>query len=284
MEKKIHKLWLYLPVLLLCGVICFLIYDFLLIKDVSITRKSGNYIVVLSEDAKDKNTLDEMRVTEKEIVELLKNNSIDSKVSTVFYPDLPAFVYYKNSERRKPYNIKVANNAFFQNLNIAQPKTNVMYRMAGSGGGELDIRLNIGDSSKSFKELEFELYQVLSKDIVEPSDLPNFDEMFTFIEFGDYITLDTFSSIVKNVYHKDIENYPCGEFRSYQIFIKSESGEVTDSILEILPEKYHVISDFELEKDNVFDKWMDKLKIGLLLIFVIIVFEVVLIKKYKANK
>lgn len=276
--KRIKKLLSYLPFLVISIIVLFLLYDFTKIKDVSLTTNSGNYVII-SSNQKQSNLIGEMKKSEDEIAKILKENSINSKISSVFYPDLPSFVYYKNSERRKPYDIKVASDEFFKSIKINQPELNVLYRMKGEYDGNTKIRFNTSDTSENFKKDDFKLYDVESKPIIEKSVLPSFDDEFNYMKFGDYITLDTFSSIIETVYGKNIVNYEYGEFSSFYIFIKSEDGSMSNSIIDILPEKYHAITDNEVDSENVFDGWRQRLKLGIILILMMFVLEIVMIKK-----
>lgn len=278
--KRTKKFLLYLPFFVISIIVLFLLYDFSKIKDVSLTTNSGNYVIINSNQPQN-NLIDEMKKSEEEITKILKDNSINSKVSSVFFSDLPSFVYYKNSDRRKPYNLKVASDEFFKNIKINQPELNVLYRMKGEYDGNTEIRINTSDSSENFKNVDFELYEVDSKSIIEKSVLPNFDEEFNYMEFGDYITLDTFSSIIETVYGKNIVNYEYGEFSSFYIFIKSEDGSISNSIIEILPEKYQAITDNEVDTENVFDGWRHRLKLGIILILMMFALEIAMIKRNK---
>lgn len=284
-KTKIFNLLLAVHIFTICSIVLFLVYDFLAIKDITLIDNSGNYVIITVDNKDTSNLMEEMKKNEDEIKKILEHNAIHSKVATVFYPDLPSFVYYKNSERRKPYLLKVANDIFFKNLNIEYPKFNELYRMKGKYSGELEIRLNTSDSSKNFKDVDYQLYTVVSKAVINKDDLPNFKEAFQYVDFGEYITMETYSSIVQDVYGKNIENYQLGKYSSYQIFIKSENGDISNKIVEVLPEKFYATTDIEKDNgSNILEKWRERLKIGLFAIVILVVLVIILLKKKKRNK
>ena len=277
-SKRLQNIVFILCTLMIILISATLCIAFLMVKDVQVELDSGKYVIAHVGENNQIGVYQKMKQDEQKIIEKLKNEGISANVISSLNPNLSTYRFYEKSKVIEPIDLRIVDKEFLHNIDINDVKKDTLYTLDGELHGAVGIRVNIGEYKNDFYKSDYKVYNVEAKSSIAKDTLPTLVPQDQYLSFGNYITVETFESLLKEVYGESLDTFSLDTGATYDILIKSNSAEESNKVQAILKDEYALVVSIDDEENTTFKLWNMLLRYGGGMLIILIILEFILIR------